>query len=151
MAGTDTRFFKSFVETLSRTERQMLMLFYAEELTITEIGLVLDLSESRVGSMLDTIRTQARAALSGSPHRARLTTVGASDHSSLSLSLARTERSSSVVVSWVICSSPAAIDRSSRRMIFPERVFGRAVGEADHVRLGDRPDLLADVSSAAGP
>jgi DNA-directed RNA polymerase specialized sigma24 family protein len=42
----------------------MLMLFYAEELTLAEISLVLDLPVSRVDSTLDTIRSQARAALS---------------------------------------------------------------------------------------
>ncbi len=65
MAGTDTRFLKSFVETLTRTERQTLMLFYAEELTVPEIGLVLNLSESRISRMLDAIRSQARGIMTG--------------------------------------------------------------------------------------
>jgi hypothetical protein len=43
--------------------------------------------------------------------------------SSSSRSLARTEWSSRVVVSPVVC-RPLAMSRSSRRMIFPERVLG---------------------------
>ncbi|MHC4992725.1 MAG: sigma factor-like helix-turn-helix DNA-binding protein [Planctomycetota bacterium] len=63
MKGTETGFAESFVRALSRTERQLLMLHYAEELSPAEIGLVLNLGESRVKLMLDSLRRRARAAL----------------------------------------------------------------------------------------
>ena len=63
MRGTDTEFVSSFARALTRTERQLLMLFYAERLTTAEIGLVLNLAEPRVKSMLDAIAERARTAL----------------------------------------------------------------------------------------
>jgi hypothetical protein len=43
-----------------------------------------------------------------------------------------------------------AIERSSRRMILPERVFGKVVAEADFLRLGHRSDLLANPRTQLG-
>ena len=60
MPGTDTRLSNTFVRALSRTERQLLMLFYAEELTTAEIGVVLDLAEAQVRNMLDSLQQRAR-------------------------------------------------------------------------------------------
>ena len=65
MRGTTTDFATSFSRALSRTERQLLMLFYAERLTTAEIGLVLDLAEPKVRTMLEAIAARARAALGG--------------------------------------------------------------------------------------
>ena len=63
MAGTDTQFVMSFVKALSRIERQLLMLYYAERLTPAEIGLVLNIAEARVTAMLDDLVERVRAAL----------------------------------------------------------------------------------------
>ncbi|MHC5001608.1 MAG: hypothetical protein ACYTJ0_00650 [Planctomycetota bacterium] len=49
---------------MNRTERQLLMLFYAEELTTAEIGVVLDLAETQVRNMLESLQQRARAVLS---------------------------------------------------------------------------------------
>ena len=59
-------------------------------------------------------------------------------------SFASTLKSSSVVVSPVTF-APLAISFSSRRMIFPLRVFGKRFGKTDFIRLGNRADVLADV------
>ena len=40
MPGKDARFVETFSKALDRTERQLLMLFYAEQLNPAEIGLV---------------------------------------------------------------------------------------------------------------
>lgn len=47
---------RRIVEQFSQAERLILMLHYAEQLSITEIALVLELPESRIESTLDTIR-----------------------------------------------------------------------------------------------
>ncbi len=52
-----------FAESLGRDERLVMILHYAEELTPTEIGLVLEISEGRVRSILDTLRERATALL----------------------------------------------------------------------------------------
>jgi 5-deoxy-D-glucuronate isomerase len=62
----------TFVGTLSRVERQILMLHYAEELRPIEIGLVLDLSQSQVERMLMNVQDRARVAL----HDRRITRIG---------------------------------------------------------------------------
>jgi len=54
---------RAFMSTLNRTERLILLLFYADQLSQTEIGLVLDLPESRVSSMLGTLQQQAASAI----------------------------------------------------------------------------------------
>jgi RNA polymerase sigma factor for flagellar operon FliA len=64
MPGTETRLSNTFVRALNRTERQLLMLFYAEELTTAEIGVVLDLAETQVRNMLESLQQRARAVLS---------------------------------------------------------------------------------------
>jgi DNA-directed RNA polymerase specialized sigma subunit len=51
------------MDTLSRTERLILLLFYADQLSQTEISLVLDMPESRVSLMLGSLKQQAVAAL----------------------------------------------------------------------------------------
>tara|TARA_B100000614_G_C14098819_1_gene306279 strand:+ start:22 stop:267 length:246 start_codon:yes stop_codon:yes gene_type:complete len=54
-AAQMSRFFKG----LDRTERYVLLLFYADGLTTTEIGLVLDLPETKVRTMLESLRGEA--------------------------------------------------------------------------------------------
>ena len=63
MLGTDVRFTNSFIQSLNRAERHVLMLHYAEELTIDEISQVLDLPAPRVEAILESLRERTRAAL----------------------------------------------------------------------------------------
>jgi RNA polymerase sigma factor for flagellar operon FliA len=46
---------------LSRSERLILILYYYEEMTMKEIGLTLDLSESRVSQMHSSILARLKA------------------------------------------------------------------------------------------
>ena len=46
---------------LSRAERLILILYYYEEMTMKEIGLTLDLSESRVSQMHSSIIMRLKA------------------------------------------------------------------------------------------
>lgn len=52
-----------FLRALDRTERYVLALFYADNLSVPEIGMVLDLPEYRVHSILDRLRDRARSML----------------------------------------------------------------------------------------
>ena len=52
-----------FVRRLNTTERLVMMLRYAEELTVHEITLVLDLPEAVVTSTLDALKQRASSAL----------------------------------------------------------------------------------------
>lgn len=63
MTGTDAHFIRQLVHTFDRTERLLLMLHYVEELTTTEIALVLDLGEAEVCETLERIRQQTRDAV----------------------------------------------------------------------------------------
>lgn len=63
MSGEQVSHLKALIRVLGRTERYVLLLFYADELTPIEIGLVLDLPESRVWSILDSLRDQLGAVL----------------------------------------------------------------------------------------
>lgn len=63
MSGEQVSQLKALIRVLGRTERYVLLLFYADELTPIEIGLVLDLPESRVWSILGSLRDQLGAAL----------------------------------------------------------------------------------------
>ncbi len=51
---------EAHVRSLGRTERLVVILHYAEELTTAEIGLVLDVPEARVLAILDQVQAQAR-------------------------------------------------------------------------------------------
>jgi len=53
--------------TLSRAERLIITLYYHEEMTMKEIGMTLDLSESRVSQMHSAIVERLRAQLGGEP------------------------------------------------------------------------------------
>ncbi|HOW19247.1 MAG TPA: sigma factor-like helix-turn-helix DNA-binding protein, partial [Phycisphaerae bacterium] len=50
---------------LSREERLVLILYYYEDLTMAEIGLVLDLSESRVSQIHKDVLNRLRARFKG--------------------------------------------------------------------------------------
>ena len=63
MNGKEAVRIRAFMDTLNRTERLILLLFYADQLSQAEIGLVLDLPESRVSTMLGSLKQQAVAAL----------------------------------------------------------------------------------------
>ena len=54
---------KVAMEKLNIRQQQILQLYYQEELTLKEIGVVLDVSESRVCQLLSTITLQLRALL----------------------------------------------------------------------------------------
>lgn len=63
MSGREAACLRSFVHTLGQTERYVLLLFYADDLTSTEIGVVLQLPERRVLAILNRLRRQAHAVL----------------------------------------------------------------------------------------
>lgn len=63
MSSKEAGRLRAFMNTLDRTERLILLLFYADQLTQTEISLVLDMPENRVGTMLGTLHERASAAL----------------------------------------------------------------------------------------
>ena len=63
MNGKEAGRIRAFMDTLNRTERLILLLFYADQLSQTEISLVLDLPEGRVSSMLGALKEQAVAVL----------------------------------------------------------------------------------------
>ena len=85
-----------------------------------------------------SITSVSSSARSSRPHKR--------DHSSAALKLASTLKSSSVVVSPLMV-PPEAISFRMRRMILPLRVLGNAAAKRTRVRLCERTDLLADVSS----
>ena len=59
MYSHDAAQMSRFFNGLNRTERYVLLLFYADGLTTTEIGLVLDLAEPKVCTMLESLRGEA--------------------------------------------------------------------------------------------
>jgi len=63
MISTETTFLSSFVQTLDRTERTMLMLHYVEGLSLEEISQILRMSHEDVAQRLREIRRQTRDAL----------------------------------------------------------------------------------------
>lgn len=63
MSGKDAGRMRAFMDTLNRTERLILLLFYADQLSQAEISQVLDLPESRVSSMLGSLKQQAVSAM----------------------------------------------------------------------------------------
>ena len=63
MNSKDAVRMRAFMSTLGRTERLILLLFYADQLSQAEISLVLDMPESRVSSMLGSLKQQAVAAM----------------------------------------------------------------------------------------
>ena len=52
---------------LTRAERLILILYYYEQMTMKEIGMTLDLSESRVSQMHSAILARLRSQLGSNP------------------------------------------------------------------------------------
>jgi DNA-directed RNA polymerase specialized sigma24 family protein len=67
MQGTDAGIVDRLTQTLTRVERHILMLYYCEELTADEIGVVLDLPVNRVLGLLEDLRERTRRALAQWP------------------------------------------------------------------------------------
>ena len=63
MSSTDAATLKSFLNTLPRTDRHILLLSLADGLNTTEIGLVLDLTEARVAARLERLKAGASGAI----------------------------------------------------------------------------------------
>jgi DNA-directed RNA polymerase specialized sigma24 family protein len=63
MEGKDASFVQQLVATFSKTERTIIALHYVEDLTLHEIGLVLDLPTHQVEAILSAIRQRTREAL----------------------------------------------------------------------------------------
>lgn len=63
MSDTDVATLRNAVQQLNLTQRRVLVLHYAEELSIDEIALVLDMSEALVESTLSELRDMARREL----------------------------------------------------------------------------------------
>ena len=77
MNGKDAGRMRAFMGTLDRTERLILLLFYADQLSQTEISLVLDLPESRVSTMLGALKRQATEAMAHPAEFASPSGIGA--------------------------------------------------------------------------
>ncbi|MEM8738012.1 MAG: hypothetical protein AAGG38_05985 [Planctomycetota bacterium] len=56
MSGTDAARVRECLTTLERTERYVVLMFFADDLTPAEIGLVLDVSLAWVTGVLDSFR-----------------------------------------------------------------------------------------------
>ena len=59
-----------FLKGLPRTERLIVILYYHEEMTISEIAKVLELSKSKVSQMRHSIIERCKAYLQQPPHAA---------------------------------------------------------------------------------
>lgn len=66
MTGTDISHVKQAMSTLSRTERYVVLMYFADELTFSEIALVLDLSPPRVEHIIDAFRSRIATNLTAS-------------------------------------------------------------------------------------
>lgn len=58
MADSQARQVRRYVETLSRDDRYIVMLYYADGLTPIEISRVLDLPSTQVRTRLDELKTK---------------------------------------------------------------------------------------------
>jgi DNA-directed RNA polymerase specialized sigma24 family protein len=63
MEGMDASFLEQLVATFTRIERTIIALHYVEELTLQEIGLVLDVPTHDVELILSRLRQRTRDAL----------------------------------------------------------------------------------------
>lgn len=59
MDGTDASRVKASLSSLERTERYVVLLFFADELTLPEISHILDIALSRVTQIIDRFRETA--------------------------------------------------------------------------------------------
>jgi RNA polymerase sigma factor (sigma-70 family) len=60
MSGVKAPLAREFLSTLDRTERLILTLYYCEELTVHEVGLVLGISPTAVEDTLNSLVSRAR-------------------------------------------------------------------------------------------
>ncbi len=58
MSGKEAGRVKQWLNALNRTDRYVVLLYYADDLTPTEISLVLDIPKSRVTQTLEWARNQ---------------------------------------------------------------------------------------------
>ena len=56
MSGTDATRLQQLIRALPRPERYTVLMFFADELTVAEISLVLNLPPSTIESILDRFR-----------------------------------------------------------------------------------------------
>lgn len=63
MGHRDAAPLRALMRMLNRNDRLILMLTYAEKLTVGEIAATLDLTESHVETSLDRLRERARMAM----------------------------------------------------------------------------------------
>ncbi|MEM9883038.1 MAG: hypothetical protein AAF800_08995 [Planctomycetota bacterium] len=63
MSCTDADRVRACLSDLGRTDRYVVLMYFADELTPAEIGLVLDVPLCRVNQVLDTFRQTVVAAL----------------------------------------------------------------------------------------
>lgn len=63
MGGMDAARFRVMLKALDRTERLILMLTYAEKLSLAEVAMVLDMPERRVEASLGRLRKRCEALL----------------------------------------------------------------------------------------
>ena len=63
MNGTDAARMKACLTALDTTDRYVVLMYYADELTPSEISIVLDIALSRVNQTLDRFRAAAAAVL----------------------------------------------------------------------------------------
>jgi DNA-directed RNA polymerase specialized sigma24 family protein len=54
---------KGLLYALDKTQRMVLLLFYVDELTKLEISIVLEMSESRIDQIINSVRDRARQAI----------------------------------------------------------------------------------------
>lgn len=71
MNGKDASKVRACLASLDTTQRYAVLMYYADELTTSEIGLVLNLSQSQVRQILDRFRVVAAQALESPATRPR--------------------------------------------------------------------------------
>ena len=64
MSGKDAASFRGFVEALDRVDRLVLMMWYIDGLSPTEIGAVLGWSDMKVAESITRLRRDASEAIS---------------------------------------------------------------------------------------
>ncbi|MEM6459146.1 MAG: sigma factor-like helix-turn-helix DNA-binding protein [Planctomycetota bacterium] len=69
MSRTDADRVRGCLGDLERTDRYVVLMYFADELTPAEIGLVLDVSLRRVNRVIDTFRQSVAAALTEGDRR----------------------------------------------------------------------------------
>ena len=63
MIGTEAHGLETLISLLPTTQRYVVLMFFADELTPDEIALVLDMTRTKVEAVLDTFREAAAGLL----------------------------------------------------------------------------------------